>query len=270
MKSLQESRIMKTLLTYNNLPHLLNLSAILFFLGILFPSLAHAQHEDLLDKTWYLYKVEVEGVTYPYHSLELQSGDESNIEIIVENDLEGIIQMYGCPGWGCGQYIEFIEDENKMIFIDKLCLATNPCEGYWYYDADFAEIASYFSSFYENYGSTIDYDWQTIDAVSYLIFTDEDGDKLYYTEENLSVDDFEVLGFSIYPNPTQNQLNIRLTELTNNPILEVYDIRGKLLKNLVFSELEIQLDVSDYASGMYLIKMTDDLGNTQIGKFIKD
>ncbi|HLS11191.1 MAG TPA: hypothetical protein VK050_03420, partial [Flavobacteriaceae bacterium] len=228
MKSIQESRIMKTLLTYNNLPHLLNLSAILFFLGMLFPSSAHAQHEDLLDKTWYLYKVEVEGVTYPYHSLELQSGDESNIEIIIENELDGIIQMYGCPGSGCAYYVDFIEEENKMILVDKICLASYPCYGYDDYIAGYAEITSYFNAFYENFGSTIDYDWQTIDAISYLIFTDEDGDKLYYTEENLSIADFEELGFSIYPNPTQDWLHIHLEELSNNTSLEVYDVQGKL------------------------------------------
>lgn len=237
--------------------------------AILFSLQSYAQHEELLDKTWYLYKLEIDGEEYEYHSLEIQAGDEARIKLVDEDGLDTIIQQYGCPGWGCDYYIEFIENENKFILIEKICLASDPCRGYNDYVAEYDEIDSYYGDFYENFDSIVEYSFETIDAIEYLIFTDENNDKLYYTAENLSTPDFEELGFSIYPNPAQDWLHIHLEKLSNNTSLEIYDIHGKLLKNIVLSEIETQLDVSKYAPGLYFIKMTDELGSRQVKKFIK-
>src|SRR5690625_2393434 len=256
---------MKTTPTYKNLPHLFFLSAVLCIFGVLFSSNTYAQQEGLLDKTWYLYKIEINEEEYEYHSLEIQAGDEARIKLVYEGGWDGYrIRLDGCPRWGCDYYIEFIENENRFYLNDKLCLASDYCRGYNDYSVDYDVISSYYGDFYENFESIVEYSFETIDAIEYLIFTDENNDKLYYTEENLSVAEFEALGFSIYPNPAENQLNIRFVELPNNISLEVYDVQGKLLKNLVLNELETQLDVSEYASGVYFIKMTDDFGNSQI------
>src|SRR5690625_5644369 len=76
---------MKTTPTYKNLPHSLLMSVALCLFGVFFSSQAYAQHEDLLDKTWYLYKLEIDGEEYPYHNLDIQSGDESRMKVIDYN-----------------------------------------------------------------------------------------------------------------------------------------------------------------------------------------
>lgn len=261
---------MKTTLTYKNSSHLLFLSAVLCLFGILFPLQAYAQHEDLLDKTWYLYKLEIDGEEYAYHNLDIRIGDESRMEIIDynEDELTALILFGGCPGSNCYLEFEFIENEDKIILYDMPCLTSDPCREYE--DSDYSALSQFFHGFFmDNNGNIIEYNITLIDNVTYLIFTDEDENKLYYTAENLSVADFEELGYSIYPNPTQDQLNIRFVELPNNTSLEIYDVQGKLLENLMISELETQLDVSEYASGIYFIKMTEKLGNTQVAKFVK-
>src|SRR5699024_7402463 len=149
---------------------------------------------------------------YEYYSLEIQVGDEARIKVVIENDLNPIIQLYGCPRWGCNYYIELIENENKFFIIDKLCLASDFCRNYNDYHIDYDVIASYYGDFYENFDSIVEYSFETIDAIEYLIFTDENNDKLYYTAENLSTPDFDELGFSIYPNPAQDQLFIQMSE----------------------------------------------------------
>ena len=260
---------MKTTSTFKSLPHAFLMRVVLCLFGVFFSSQAYAQHEDVLDKTWYLYKLEIDGEEYEYYSLEMQAGDEARIKVVVENDSNTIIQVDGCPRWGCDFYIEFIENENKFFIIDKLCLASDFCRNYNDYHIDYDVIASYYGNFYENFDSIVECSFETIDAIEYLIFTDENNDKLYYTAENLSVADFEEVGFSIYPNPAQDWLHIHIEELSNNTNLEVYDIHGKLLENFMLSKLETQLDVSEYASGIYFIKMTDELGSRQVKKFIK-
>lgn len=237
---------------------------VIYMFVMLFSSQAYAQHEELLDKTWYLYKLEIDEEEYEYHSLEIQAGNESRIDFSKDDDS---ILFDGCPGWGMFLDLEFIENENKFILGGFGGLTLEYCYN-WDYD-EYMLIEDYFYPFYHNYGSIIEYSFETIDAIEFLIFTGENNDKLYYTAENLSTPDFDELGFSIYPNPTQDWLHIHLEELSNNTYLEVYDIHGKLLKNLMLSELETHLDVSEYVSGLYFIKMTDNLGNAQIGKFIK-
>lgn len=179
------------------------------------------------------------------------------------------ILVDGCPGRGCDFYIEFIENEDRFVLIDKLCLALDFCQYYNNYDVDYDVIDSYSAGFYGNFGATVEYSFETIDSIEYLIFTDENGGKLYYTAENLSTPDFDTTAFTISPNPAQDQLYIRLDELSSSTTLEIYDIHGRLLEILKMNEIEIQLDVSDYASGMYFIQIKGESNNTQIARFLK-
>src|SRR5699024_5268109 len=245
---------------YKNLPHAFLMRVVLCLFGVFFSSQDYAQHEDLLGKTWYLYKLEIDGEEYEYYYYTPNTrtaNDESRIEIMDYdiNKLTAAVEFDGCPGWGMFLTIEFVENEEKFILSDFGGLTLEYC----YYCQDSVEheiIEEFFFSFYHNYGSIVEYSLETINNIEFLIFTDENNDKLYYTAENLSVADFEEVGFSIYPNPAQDQLNIRFVELPNNTSIEVYDIHGKLLERTMISELEIQLDVSEYASGIYFIKLT--------------
>ncbi|HLS10717.1 MAG TPA: hypothetical protein VK050_00990, partial [Flavobacteriaceae bacterium] len=218
---------MKTTPTFKSLPHSFLMSVVLCLFGVFFTSQAYAQHEELLDKTWYLYKLEIDGEEYEYYSLDiLTDNDESRLEFdIYDKSITGIL-FDGCPGWGVTLNIEFIESVSKFITGGLGYLPFEYCQ-YGYYDDNYATIEDYFYSFYQ-YGSIIEYSFETIDTIEYLIFTNENNNKLYYTAENLSIADFEELGFSIYPNPTQDWLHIHLEELSNNTSLEVYDVQGKL------------------------------------------
>lgn len=83
----------------------------------------------------------------------------------------------------------------------------------------------------------------------------------------LSNDDF--LGQTkviIYPNPSNGVFNILSQE--NNSI-EVYDMIGKKILSKKLSIGSSDLDLSNYANGMYLINVTNENGNTNIYKLIK-
>ncbi len=71
------------------------------------------------------------------------------------------------------------------------------------------------------------------------------------------------LSFSIYPNPTQNVLNVRLTEAFEQAI--IYNLMGaKILEST-----STNINVSHLASGMYLIKVKDNNGGIATKRFIK-
>ena len=254
------------------LQHLFLWSVLLCIFGLTFSFQAYAQDEEMLERTWYLYKLEMEGEEYLYYELDIDSGDESNIEIVLNDNSTADIEMDGCPGWGCSSSFEFAANESEIILDGAGCLTTNPCDSYMYYGDDTAEftlIFNYYSSFYQPADSVVEYEIENIDNVDFLIFTNENGDKIYYSAADLSTPEFEKLPFSLSPNPVQNQLFIQMKDFSSAMNLEVYDMQGKLINKIDVREGEIQLDVSEYASGIYFIRMKDELGNRQVKKFVK-
>jgi hypothetical protein len=68
--------------------------------------------------------------------------------------------------------------------------------------------------------------------------------------------------FEVYPNPTSGELNVDLTAYAGKAIrLEVYSIEGKLMQFREIDEVQanlVQLDFSNYLSGMYLVRVKSD------------
>lgn len=84
--------------------------------------------------------------------------------------------------------------------------------------------------------------------------------------EVLSVDDQELLAFSIYPNPSQTTFSINV----NVSNVEVYDLTGKLVKSFKgdFTRVDT-FDVSSLNSGMYMVKVQNDTNQTLTTKLVK-
>ena len=264
---------MKTAHTYKNLPHVFLMRVVLCLFGVFFSSQAYAQDEELLDKVLYLYKLDVNGSEVSYPSIDSLNGKERTIEFLNNS----VIQFDGCPSYShCTIEYEILDDET-FILQSLGCVDYVLCEEFRYHYSDYAIFDDLLAEFYYSILPSADISPEQI--ISYtitsennyfnLMLVNENQDIAYYSTANLSIADFEAIGFSIYPNPAQGQLNIRFVELPNNTSLEIYDVQGKLLGNLMISELETQLNVSEYASGIYFIKMTDELGSTQVKKFIK-
>ncbi|MGB6036413.1 MAG: T9SS type A sorting domain-containing protein, partial [Cryomorphaceae bacterium] len=66
---------------------------------------------------------------------------------------------------------------------------------------------------------------------------------------------------SVYPNPFTSNLNIRLDDKGGKTFVEIISITGQLIVQENFTNSEfIMVDVSDLASGTYLLKVRNDLG----------
>ena len=78
----------------------------------------------------------------------------------------------------------------------------------------------------------------------------------------------EKMNLTIYPNPTSGFLNIAGIENLSNYNISVYDMTGKQLKH--FTQENDQIDVSSFASGMYMIQLTDNQNKILAhSKFVK-
>ena len=66
----------------------------------------------------------------------------------------------------------------------------------------------------------------------------------------------------MYPNPTSGELNIKINGLMNVASIYIYDVYGKSIYYEKINEDQQQsfikqLDVSNYASGIYFLKLVD-------------
>lgn len=75
----------------------------------------------------------------------------------------------------------------------------------------------------------------------------------------LSTSDFELVNaLNIFPNPTNDILNIHVLNSVNIENIEIFSLQGRLIKNEKL--LNKSLNINDLASGMYLLKVTTDKG----------
>ena len=77
-------------------------------------------------------------------------------------------------------------------------------------------------------------------------------------------------GFSIYPNPAQNKLNLLLKEPGGAKTIQIYNSISQVMFETTLKEGHIhkEISVSEYPPGQYIIKITQ--GDSFVtGQFIK-
>ncbi|MCX8014609.1 MAG: T9SS type A sorting domain-containing protein, partial [candidate division WOR-3 bacterium] len=62
---------------------------------------------------------------------------------------------------------------------------------------------------------------------------------------------------NIYPNPAKTSLYVRLPLTGNNSILKIYDISGKLIKEIKTSHPETRISIKDINPGVYFLRLSD-------------
>ena len=64
--------------------------------------------------------------------------------------------------------------------------------------------------------------------------------------------------FSIYPNPTSGNFSIKNNLFENETFVNVFDILGnQIINNLKIDNNSAEIDLNNFASGMYFVKISD-------------
>lgn len=89
-------------------------------------------------------------------------------------------------------------------------------------------------------------------------------------ETILSVNEVEPLAASVFPNPAQDVLNIRIGEaLAPDALIEIYGVSGiKYLSVITKTSETARINVADLPAGMYVVAITSG-GSHFHGKFVK-
>jgi hypothetical protein len=79
-------------------------------------------------------------------------------------------------------------------------------------------------------------------------------DNVYFsTVQSLSVDEFDSVGFKVYPNPSQNNWTIKSNNLVTS--VQVFDVLGKQVLNLNPNAPLVNIDGTDLSKGLYFAKI---------------
>jgi hypothetical protein len=79
------------------------------------------------------------------------------------------------------------------------------------------------------------------------------------------VEDVVKSNFSIYPNPATNFINVSANETIEQ--IDIYDVRGSLIFSQSYQEKNTSIDVSNFAKGVYAIKVLN-MKNSSVQQLI--
>ena len=68
---------------------------------------------------------------------------------------------------------------------------------------------------------------------------------------------FPGLDIKVFPNPTPEIITIQFSEYMEGSRFWLYDLRGKLLENKLISSADTEINMKNYASGQYILKLTN-------------
>ncbi len=110
--------------------------------------------------------------------------------------------------------------------------------------------------------SSIATGWDIVtDENSIFISNLEGGEVIMYNFDELSITELELLKTIIYPNPTNDYIQLKNSENIQN--IELYDLNGKLAKKVKVQNNKF--DIRNLKSGIYLLKSNEIF----IGKIVK-
>ena len=85
----------------------------------------------------------------------------------------------------------------------------------------------------------------------------------------LGEEDFNTIKFMMYPNPAKDILNVVLPSNIEKAHVEIYSVLGKKVLNKKLSNNFNKVDVSNFNSGIYLIKITANNKAYSVKQFVK-
>lgn len=89
-------------------------------------------------------------------------------------------------------------------------------------------------------------------------------------DEVVGISENKIVNFSIYPNPSNGILNLSDNTASITKV-EINNILGQVFfKEQYYNQNTIEIDISNYPTGTYLVKIRDAKANTSTVKLIKN
>lgn len=82
-------------------------------------------------------------------------------------------------------------------------------------------------------------------------------------------DNFKQTVFSIFPNPTSNLITLQTNQIIQNGKIQLTDLSGRLVQQFNFDQ-SLQIDLSHFSNGVYLINFFGDGNLLSVQKLVKE
>jgi hypothetical protein len=94
-------------------------------------------------------------------------------------------------------------------------------------------------------------------SIADITITDNQVTFTYSKEVGINENEMKNFSFLVYPNPANGYVEIVLSSEsnTNEPIAQIFDIQGLLVKTVYLNNEKTSIDVSTIAKGFYIIKI---------------
>ena len=91
-------------------------------------------------------------------------------------------------------------------------------------------------------------------------------DSFYYL--NINQANIETHTIQVFPNPASDRISIKLSDHSNNSVIEIFDVNSKLIRSQNFASDSPEIDISYLKAGMYILKLQNG-PDLFYGKFVK-
>lgn len=109
------------------------------------------------------------------------------------------------------------------------------------------------------------YFWR-VKAIQGLDSTGWSAPRSYTTTNESAINDFEATRFSVHPNPSNGLVNLTSVRAANKMNVQVFTLVGKKVYESTYEQLKAEqvtrLDLRHLDAGIYLIRLSDEMGNT--------
>lgn len=246
----------------------------LLIFAFIFTFFSNAQDAELTTPTWYLHDLVIGGTSHlPPRNSEIYS-----IPLTFNLDVD-------TPNY-------FIESQTCNVIFSTTTVTINAgttslesIHGFGHtlafctYDVNGPYENVYFSFYMDALPFNASYAiTDNPDGSKTLVFTKPNGDQAIYGDVELPADYVSPLSvpknsnstFAIYPNPVDNTLFLKTSD-NQTYTSAIFDVFGKrIMDNKTLQQTENTIDVSALKSGVYFISLTNEFGEKQQHKFIKN
>jgi hypothetical protein len=102
-----------------------------------------------------------------------------------------------------------------------------------------------------------------------MVITNVNGDTaIYSTDATASIIDAAAAGFTLYPNPSSDFLNIQFDQNRNVSQIMIYDLAGRMVMST--KETQNRIDTASLTSSNYMLQVTFENGSQGGQRFVKE
>ena len=147
------------------------------------------------------------------------------------------------------------------------------------FDSIYAKVGSFVAAAIEFKRDTLNNYMYLANGVGYpvcIVHADKNNTVLdveYYAGVYTDINTYALGGNKIllFPNPANDKITISIdkTDAINNSEVAIYDIQGRLLYNQSIVNANVEVNISAFAKGMYIVKVSNN-NKITASKFVKE